>query len=233
MIYVASANCQHQAAMTVKTRVVYTIVQRLNLGETGIPIRDNQRIQVVDDFIGLRRARKHQYAAFVREEGLLVVWDDDPSHLVSRIESIEADLLKVVWRLQEEDEIPNEKMGLLTSTTALDEETQPVSQARPIRYYMPVMCACTMCLLVVLFGSRMQSIFQSITVLGQYSSLAFVALTPIMAFFTLVSKLIPKAFIRARLTSLHSSSDSWLSVCSPEFSVLSNTSTRTPRPSPP
>jgi hypothetical protein len=172
--------------MTVKSRVVYTIVERLTSGETGIPLRDNQRIQVVDDFIGLCRARKHQYAAFVRQEGLLVVWDDDPSQLISRIESIEADLIRVVWRLQNQEESYDEKKSTLATTVALDEETQPAEEIRPVRHYWSILCACTLCLLTVLFGVRLRSTFQNAIVLGQYTSLAFLALTPVMAFITLV-----------------------------------------------
>lgn len=173
--------------MTVKSRVIYTIVQGLTHGETGIPIRDNQRIQVVDNFLELSRARKHQYAAFVKSECLLVVWDDDPSHLTQRIESIEADLLKVIWRLNSDDH--EEKAALLpqSSVTEVDEETAGYEEKRPTRYYYSIMCALSLCLLTVLFGRRLESIFQQVAVLGKYTSLAFIALTPIMAILTLVS----------------------------------------------
>ncbi|KAF2170004.1 hypothetical protein M409DRAFT_64391 [Zasmidium cellare ATCC 36951] len=176
-----------KAAMTVKSRVICTIVDSLNPGDTGIPIKDNQRIQIVDNFTGLSRARKHQYAAFVRSESLLVVWDEDPSNLISRIESIETDLLRVVWRLRNLESGFDEKLALLSpdaSSTELDEESLS-EQVRPTKYYYAIMCACSLCLLTVLFGRRMQSIFQQVTVLGRYESLAFIAITPIMAILTL------------------------------------------------
>lgn len=176
--------------MTVKSRVICTIIERLSSNETGIPIRDNQRIQIVDNFLELSRARKHQFAAFVRAERLLVVWDDDPSNLVQRIESIEADLLRVIWRLRDLENSDEEKEALLSpgaSSLALDEEKLLFEEKRPTRYYYSIMCAFSLCLLTVLFGRRMQSIFQQVAILGRYSSLAFIVITPIMAILTLVS----------------------------------------------
>lgn len=169
--------------MTVKSRLVFTLVQRLSDDETGIPVRDNQRIQVVNDFIELSRARKHQYAAFVRSEGLLVVWDDDPSNLIHRVESIESDLLRVVWGLSRN--IEEEKTALI-SVTASDEELQAGEESRPTRLYWSIMSGCTLCLLTVLFGRRLQNTFIQVATLGNYSSLAFLALTPIIVLFSLV-----------------------------------------------
>ena len=43
---------------------------------TELVIDADTRIQIVDEIPHLARARKHQYAAFVRSEGVLVVWAD-------------------------------------------------------------------------------------------------------------------------------------------------------------
>ncbi|USW56169.1 Putative glycosyltransferase 2, nucleotide-diphospho-sugar transferase [Septoria linicola] len=209
-----------KAAMTVKSRVIWTIVQRLNHGETGIPIRDNQRIQIVANFLELSRARKHQYAAFVKDECLLVVWDGDPSNLIHRIESIEADLLRVVWRLNSSDD--EEKAALLppSSDTDVDEETQQATEIRPTRYYYAIMCALSLCLLTVLFGRRMQSIFQQVAILGRYTSIAFVALTPIMAILTLFFTYVIVGFIAQLIgpvQHLHENSENYSAVKAPRL----------------
>ena len=38
-----------------------------------VPLRDNSRIQILEKLEDLQRARKHQYAAFVRDECSLLV----------------------------------------------------------------------------------------------------------------------------------------------------------------
>ncbi|GIZ37748.1 hypothetical protein CKM354_000118400 [Cercospora kikuchii] len=206
-----------KAAMTVKSRLVFTLVQRLSDDETGIPVRDNQRIQVVNDFIELSRARKHQYAAFVRSEGLLVVWDDDPSNLIHRVESIESDLLRVVWGLSRN--IEEEKTALI-SVTASDEELQAGEESRPTRLYWSIMSGCTLCLLTVLFGRRLQNTFIQVATLGNYSSLAFLALTPIIVLFSLFFAFVIVGFffrLVGPVKQLHENSETFSAIKSPRL----------------
>jgi hypothetical protein len=45
----------------------------------------------------LARARKHQYAAFIRDEGVLCVWSDNVKGILQEAESLEELLLDYVW----------------------------------------------------------------------------------------------------------------------------------------
>jgi hypothetical protein len=60
-------------------------------------INANTRIQILDELSHLARARKHQYAAFVRDEGVLCVWSDSVKTIVADVEKLEKALLDFVW----------------------------------------------------------------------------------------------------------------------------------------
>jgi hypothetical protein len=45
----------------------------------------------------LARARKHQYAAFIRDEGVLCVWSDNVKSILQEAESLEELLLDHIW----------------------------------------------------------------------------------------------------------------------------------------
>jgi hypothetical protein len=45
----------------------------------------------------LARARKHQYAAFIRDEGVLCVWSDNVKTILAEAEGLEDSLLEYIW----------------------------------------------------------------------------------------------------------------------------------------
>jgi len=51
----------------------------------------------LDTIEALGNARKNQYAAFVREEGVLVVWADNVQNLIPTAKTIEASLVAFLW----------------------------------------------------------------------------------------------------------------------------------------
>jgi hypothetical protein len=57
----------------------------------------NTRIQILDKLPHLARARKHQYAAFVRDEGVLCVWADAVETIITATETLERSLIDYVW----------------------------------------------------------------------------------------------------------------------------------------
>lgn len=55
------------------------------------------RIQILDQLPHLARARKHQYAAFIRDEGVLCVWADAVESIVKTTEDLEQSLIDYIW----------------------------------------------------------------------------------------------------------------------------------------
>ncbi|EIW68701.1 hypothetical protein TREMEDRAFT_11927, partial [Tremella mesenterica DSM 1558] len=71
---------------------------------TELVIDADTRIQILDEIPHLARARKHQYAAFVRSEGVLVVWADHVESVIPAAEALEEALIQFIWRGEEENE---------------------------------------------------------------------------------------------------------------------------------
>ena len=89
--------------MTVNSRVIKTFLQ-WSPDAVDVPLPNGLRIQIIPTVEDLPRARKHQFAAFIASEGLLVVWDDEALHLVQRAKAIESELMELVWKTGEADE---------------------------------------------------------------------------------------------------------------------------------
>jgi hypothetical protein len=62
-----------------------------------VPLRDNSRIQILETLDDLPRARKHQYAAFVRDECCLLVWADTASRVVDDAMDLEKKIIELIW----------------------------------------------------------------------------------------------------------------------------------------
>ena len=62
-----------------------------------VPLRDNSRIQILETLDDLPRARKHQYAAFVRDQCCLLVWADSASRVVDDAMDLEKKIIELIW----------------------------------------------------------------------------------------------------------------------------------------
>ncbi|KAI1801546.1 glycosyl transferase family group 2-domain-containing protein [Daldinia bambusicola] len=85
-----------ECILTVSSRTIRSFLSSLP-DCMSVPLSTGLRIQVLPSIVELPRARKHQGAAFLAHEGLLVVWDDNPLCLIERGEVIEQELLALVW----------------------------------------------------------------------------------------------------------------------------------------
>ena len=130
-----------------------------------------------------------QYAAFVASEGLLVVWDDEPMHVLARAEDIENKLTSLVWAVDSfGGEGDGDEKGPQVAVVEVDPETgRIVPQARPTHLMNTILVALTLTLIVTVLGAGFREIAIEVAVDKNWTRLAFVALTPIQVFFTLVS----------------------------------------------
>lgn len=181
----ACAALNVQCAMTVNSRVIKTFLQ-WSPGAVDVPLMNGLRVQILPTIDDLPRARKHQFAAFIASEGLLVVWDDDALHVVQRAKAIESELMELVWKsgINEEDE--DEKGSPVVAEAEIDEESGEVKiENRPVHLQNAVLVALTMILVVVALGAAWRELAIQVSVDGDYTRLALIALAPIQIFFTL------------------------------------------------
>lgn len=174
-----------QAAMTVNSRVIKTFLQ-WSPDAVDVPLMNGLRVQILPTIEDLPRARKHQFAAFVASEGLLIVWDDDPLHLVQRAKAIESELMELVWKAGNTDDEEDEKRGGNIAEAEIDEESGEVKpEKRPIHLQNTVLVSLTLILVTVSLGAAWRELAIEVSVDGNYVRLALVALFPIQIFFTL------------------------------------------------
>ena len=175
-----------QAAMTVNSRVIKTFLA-WSPDAIDVPLMNGLRVQVLPSIEDLRRARKHQFAAFIASEALLVVWDDDPSNLITRAKSIESELMQFVWQTVENSEEQFDEKGAQSSEQEIDAETGEVlHEQRPTNLMNTILVACTLIIVVTLLGLGCRSVAIEVAVDSGYLRLAFLALIPVQIFFTLV-----------------------------------------------
>ncbi|KAI1140618.1 glycosyl transferase family group 2-domain-containing protein [Hypoxylon sp. FL0543] len=175
-----------QCAMTVNSRVIKTFLS-WSPDAVDVPLRNGLRIQILPTVDDLARARKHQFAAFVASEALLVVWDDDALHLVQRAKAIESELMELVWQAGEVDDEGGEKgPAYVTGVAEVDEESGQVKpETRPVHLLNTYLVSTVLALVVVSLGAAWRQLAIEVSVDGSYTRLALVALFPIQVFFSL------------------------------------------------
>lgn len=181
--------------MTVNSRVIKTFLQ-WSPDAGDVPLMNGLRVQIVPTISELHRARKHQCAAFVAQEALLVVWDDDPLNIIQRAQGIELELMQLLWRDPHEDGESKEKEESSDSVATIqalrDEEAGEIAQdRRPTMLLNTILVAFTLLIICIVLGAAFRSISIEMAIDGNYIRMAFLALTPIQVFFTLVCTLTP------------------------------------------
>jgi cellulose synthase/poly-beta-1,6-N-acetylglucosamine synthase-like glycosyltransferase len=175
--------------MTVNSRVIKTFLQ-WSPDAVEVPLLNGLSIQIIPTIDDLPRARKHQFAAFVAQEAILIVWDDDALNIIKRAESIERELMELVWKAGENmvDDTKSAKSGKSVNVTTIeiDQETGDVMpERRPTVLINTIIVAFTLMIVVVALGAGYRQIAIETEVDGTYLRYAFIALTPVQIFFTL------------------------------------------------
>ncbi|KAI1077439.1 putative glycosyltransferase family 2 protein [Whalleya microplaca] len=184
---VACAALNVQCAMTVNSRVIKTFLS-WSPDAVDVPLMNGLRIQILPTIEDLPRARKHQFAAFVASEALLVVWDDDALHLVQRAKAIESELMELVWQTGEEsgEEGGEKRVGHTVGEVEIDEESgQILPEKRPVHLLNTYLVSIVLVLVTVSLGAAWRQLAIEVSVDGSFTRLALVALFPVQIFFTL------------------------------------------------
>lgn len=177
--------------MTVNSRIIKTFLQ-WSPDAVDVPLMNGLRVQILPTIEDLPKARKHQFAAFIAAEQLLVVWDDEAMNLVPRAKAIEKELMELVWKTgqeegEDETDGPPEKKGPAVVEVTVNEETGEFESKRPTNIQNSVLVGCTLTIVTILLGLGFRQLAVEVAVDKGYARLAFIILTPVQVFFTLVS----------------------------------------------
>jgi len=143
----------------------------------------------VDD---LPKARKNQCAAFLATELLLVVWDDDPTKVVERATAIENELMELVWKAGEAADAvkgsdPEKSMVINENEVDVEANHTAPTQERPTNILNAFQVALTIMLIVTMLSFGYKELAFQLLVDKGWWRLAFLVLTPVLIFFSLVS----------------------------------------------
>lgn len=181
--------------MTVNSRVIKSYLE-WSPETTEVPLGDGQRIQMVPTVADLAHARKAQCAAFISEDGLLVVWDDNALNLMDRATKIESELMKLVWTNTEkhDDDEDVAQFNLQGSRTikrcaadfATDLETGGLLvPKRPVHKINAFLISVTILVVTCSIGAAIRSIVHECRADGFWPRVALLSMVPLQITFTL------------------------------------------------
>lgn len=174
--------------MTVNSRIIKTFLN-WSPHAVDVPLNDGLRIQIVPTMADLSRARKHQFAAFVVSDALLVVWEDDANKLIPRATAIEKQLMELVWKTEKLEGSGEEGEGKQAASNEVpgrDVEKGERMEDRPTILINTINVGLTLFLVVVMLGLGFRAIITEVMIDSNFTRVAFIAMTPVQVFFTLV-----------------------------------------------
>ncbi|KAH7037098.1 glycosyl transferase family group 2-domain-containing protein [Microdochium trichocladiopsis] len=179
-------------AMTVNSRTIKTLLTWCPEAEK-VPMLNGLQVQILPTIHDLPRARKHQYAAFIASEALLVVWDDDPMRIFDRACKIENEIMELIYGGSDDeddddadDSIAEKKKQHDVTEVEIDEESgQAKPEARPVHMINTYFVSVVLCLITVTLGAAWRQLAIATMVDQNYIRLCLVLLGPVQVFFTL------------------------------------------------
>ncbi|KAI9787052.1 MAG: hypothetical protein M1816_007723 [Peltula sp. TS41687] len=178
-----------RVAMTVSTNLMKIICSTEK--DASIILARGLRVQVLPSIQALPQCQKHQFAAFVADEQMLVVWDDDPYHLIQRAADLEKQLLRLNWgpSQAEDEKEANDSIAEVSSEHDVDGGDLEAAgdEPRPTRFLSPIMVSCTLALMIAALGGGWRQLANEYRVDPKYGlpRLALIAITPLQMFLSL------------------------------------------------
>ncbi|KAE8454018.1 hypothetical protein EG329_007794 [Mollisiaceae sp. DMI_Dod_QoI] len=180
-----------RCAMTVSTHFIRIFLKR-NMAD-HVPLADGLQLQVLPSIEHLHNCQKHHFAAFIKDQQFLVVWDDEPKNMLNRAAHIEDSLMRMIWGNADALEQVDEKKSANVSMVELTDGTvnpgeleDPLyTEKRPTVLLNPIMVGLTLTLLISALGLGWRSLAQEVAIDGKFIRLALLAVTPCQIFVSL------------------------------------------------
>jgi hypothetical protein len=188
-IFAAVSQLNVRTAMTLNTSVINILVGNCN--GNSILLCSGLRVQVLPNITYLPTCQKHQFAAFIADRAILVVWDDDSRNILKRAEQMETQLLETIWK---DEETIEEKKAANFSVTSFSEEGSSydgndaeaaVIKPRPIVLWQPISVAITLALIICTTGLGWRKLAVEVTYDNSYTRLALIAVWPLQVWASL------------------------------------------------
>ncbi|KAF2458823.1 glycosyl transferase family group 2-domain-containing protein [Lineolata rhizophorae] len=163
-----------KVAMTLHARFIKILLHNNQM--PWIEIKAGKQLQVLPNIASLQRCKKHHFAAFIADRELLVVWDDDPQHVLDRAAELENDIIEMIWGNDSiyPDENEKKEAAIDVAEVIDSTESQTAEPKRRTVMIQPVLTACTLILTICAIGTGWRWIAIETFVDRTYLRIAFV-----------------------------------------------------------
>jgi hypothetical protein len=187
-----------QCAMTVNTRVVQLFLRQED--RAYVPLENGLRLQILPDVSFLPQCQKHHFAAFIQDSAVLVVWDDQPTHILIRVKDIEDQLMNMIWNNSAEDggrlspghNSKSTRQTILHHPDAVgdvgERDEKMSDEPRKTVLVQSVLAAVTLILIIVAIGTGVCRMMVEVRVDHNYLRLALLVAAPLQIWLALVSQ---------------------------------------------
>ncbi|RVX68842.1 hypothetical protein B0A52_07497 [Exophiala mesophila] len=181
-----------KVAMTVRTSAIQLFLKEYQL--PFVPFSNGQQLHIIENMSTLSFCKRHHYAAFVRSQGSLVVWDEDPTEVIARAERIEKYLVNMLWTLDSAQDryfsqIERSK-EIIEKSKQVDAQATEVSSTksesstkedkpRKTRIYQAILVAIVSILTIFCLSIGWREIAKEIAIDHTYTRLAILAAAPL------------------------------------------------------
>ncbi|KAJ4395159.1 hypothetical protein N0V85_006654 [Neurospora sp. IMI 360204] len=189
-LYTMITQMNVRCAMTINTHVVRTILN--GIGKRSdinfVPLPDGLRVQILRTMSDLPKGQLHQFAAFIEDAKILVVWADEPEKILAWAEDLEKKLIESIWGSNNDadDDDADEKGNATTNIEEVDGNSlEQAKEHRPVRLESACIVAITMALCVACLGLGWRALAYEASMDGSYIRFALLAVTPVQFFVSL------------------------------------------------
>ncbi|KAK9366566.1 glycosyl transferase family group 2-domain-containing protein [Lipomyces kononenkoae] len=175
--YVANiAGLNVAVALQISYPVIRFLLDLLPADAYDIELSPDTRIQVLDTLDELPRARKYQYAAFIRSDYCLVIWADNIQDVVEFGSVIENKMVELIW----ESDITAQRGNSLSRKKNLDLESgkELLEQRRPVKFAQALSVGLAIIILMTFYGFTFRQIALETKADGNYLRLLVILYLP-------------------------------------------------------
>ena len=166
--------------MTLNTDVIKPFLRRGD--QSSIALEGDLYLQIIPNLAYLPTCQKHQCAAFIQDIAILVVWDDDPSHIISRATKIEKQLMSIISRsLYSSEKVIGSKTNVVVSEIAEEsgEDQAFIEKPRRVALFHSIIIALTLALTLAAIGGGWRQIAVQTVIDKSIMRLVFIAVVPL------------------------------------------------------
>jgi len=185
--------------MTVNTPAVRAMIAGLRTKDVDfVPLPGRLRVQMLKRMADLPKCQVHHFAAFIEDLRMLVVWDDEPEHLLSRADELEQRFMELIWLgsnssdnsdADADEKDKGESFGAGVTHESVDGATLEEGlekDERPVRLQASLVVAGALGLCISCLGLGARNLALQIRVDGDYTRLVILLQFPIIIFLSMV-----------------------------------------------